>query len=186
MKNFVLPIALFTILFSCKHAQKINKSDSTQTENELTNSNNLVRANEEVLFSFKLIGGKKKVALCVEKSNKYLVYRFGNDNHIELQYPTVLDNTSWKLFNYSGYSRGGGAKNDALESHSISFVNNGITYKMYDNVGRGEGEGKDAGILITINKKLRDLKADTSSEKGTIGSLRDYQNLISNNYNEEE
>ena len=66
----------------------------------------LCKPNEEIVFAFQL-KNLKWVSVCKEKNEKYIVYRFGNQNKIELQYPDILDSTSWQQFTFQGYSRGG-------------------------------------------------------------------------------
>jgi len=61
-------------------------------------SDNLCAKNEEVIMSFKTLNRSKVISICKEKTGRYLVYRFGTKDKIELQYPKKLDKTSWTLF----------------------------------------------------------------------------------------
>ncbi|MCR8557601.1 hypothetical protein KXD93_08105 [Mucilaginibacter sp. BJC16-A38] len=144
----------------------------------------LKKADEQVLFSFKLKSNNKIVTVCREKDNKYLVYRFGTADKMELQYPAVLNEASWKLFKYSGYSRGGGVQNEASELHSISFTNNGAVYQIYDDWNINEGT--DAGILVKVGKKKTDIPGDVKTKTGTLAALKNYGRLIPNTYSPDE
>ncbi|MCD4702236.1 MAG: hypothetical protein K8S24_10315 [Candidatus Aegiribacteria sp.] len=42
------------------------------------------------------------------EEDEYLIYRFGTADSIEFQYPLIPDSSSWKLFEYELYFRGGG------------------------------------------------------------------------------
>jgi hypothetical protein len=92
----------------------------------------LKRPDERVIFSFRLKNSNKTAMLCRQKNNRYLVYRFGTEGKIELQYPAILTATSWKEFKYDGYTRGGGRENSAEVENSVTFINNGTRYKLYE------------------------------------------------------
>lgn len=145
----------------------------------------LKKADEQVIFSFRLKSNNKIALLCRQKENKYLVYRFGTNNKIELQYPAVLNAASWKLFKYSGYSRGGG-RGSAEEEHILSFVNNGTAYKIFDEYASGFNDEGSVGILVKINGRQTKLAGNIHSKTGTLGLLRDYESLIHNNYWDEQ
>ncbi|MEY4926599.1 MAG: hypothetical protein RI894_1035 [Bacteroidota bacterium] len=48
----------------------------------------LLLPNEECVFSFKTKSGKTMM-LAKDKTEKYLIYRFGTKNNIELEFPTI-------------------------------------------------------------------------------------------------
>jgi len=165
-----LSIAFFlVVLQTITYAQKSNGYGA------------LKMPDEKVLFSFKLKNSSKIVLICTGKNDEYLVYRFGNKEKVELQYPSVLNTKSWNLFHYSGYSRGGGAKNDATEQHSLSFSTNKVTYKVYDDWDSGENRG-EAFVTVVINGKETKIKGEASSKKGSLGLLRNNETLIHNYY----
>jgi hypothetical protein len=141
----------------------------------------LKKPDEQVVFSFRLKSNNKTAVLCRQKNNKYLVYRFGADNKIELQYPAILSAASWKLFKYSGYSRGGG-RGSVEEEHIISFISNGTAYKIFDEYASGFNDEGSVGILIKISGKQTKIAGNIHSKTGTLGLLRDYEDLIPNNY----
>ena len=93
--------------------------------------NQLRKQNEEIIFAFQL-KDLKWVSLCKEKSGSYIVYRFGNKRKIELQYPELLDSTSWQQFTFQGYIRGGGKQNAAMRFGYLNFYNNNFDYEVYE------------------------------------------------------
>jgi len=143
----------------------------------------LKKQNEEVLFSFRLHNNKIAV-LASPKDNSYLVYRFGTAEKAELEYPAVRDKSSWKRFQYSGYWRGGGKENEALEDYSLSFKNNGIEYSLYENWYSGD-EKFHVGIRVTEGKKETDIKGMVSTIVGTLAAFREMGNLIHNDANDQ-
>jgi hypothetical protein len=96
----------------------------------------LCKGNEQVLINFKLSKSTKSVSLCKERNGKYMVYRFGTKDKIELEYPTTLDASSWNAFKLYGVKRFGGKANAGFGDYSISFMNNKVEYEIFENWGR--------------------------------------------------
>ena len=113
-----------------------------------------------------------------------MVYRFGTKDKVELQYPAVLNLASWKAFKYSGYSRGGGRRNLAMEMHSLSFSNNQVVYKIRDD-WEAEHNENSASIIINANRKKMELAGRASSKNGSLGLLMDKEDLIHNYYQDD-
>ncbi|NOS86384.1 MAG: hypothetical protein HOP31_14700, partial [Ignavibacteria bacterium] len=86
----------------------------------------LVKKGETEIFRFKTNAGKTAV-ICKGGDESYLVYRFGTNSKIELQYPAELNESSWELFTYSNYFRGGGMENEGMDLNYLTFINNGYT-----------------------------------------------------------
>jgi hypothetical protein len=168
-----LLVIVFLALYSIAYSQKTTDFDI------------LKKADEQVLFSFRLKTNNKIAVLCRQKSNKYLVYRFGTNSKIELQYPAVLNAASWKLFKYSGYRRGGG-RGSIEEEHILSFVNKGTAYKIFDEYASGFNDEGSVGVLVKINGRQTKLPGNIHSKTGTLGLLRDYESLIHNSYLDED
>jgi len=128
-----------------------------------------VLPNEKEVFSFETENGKKMV-LAQDKSSKYLVYRFGTKEKVELEYPTK-DKLSWKKFSYSSYHRGGAGKNEGMDNNYLYFTNNNFKYVIYDNfVSAGDGFGYFVGIKV-INlktKKTTDIPAKHGTRQGEL------------------
>ena len=129
----------------------------------------LRKANEETVFAFQL-ENNKWVSVSKEKNGKYLVYRFGSKDKIELQVPTVLDTSSWNRFRFSGYSRGGGKENAAMHFGYLSFGTKGIGYEVYQ-LWNSEDSIEHCGLYIIVDGKMTELKGGVESEKGNLVNL---------------
>lgn len=133
----------------------------------------LRRAGETTLFSFVTASGKT-ASLCEGPKAAYLVYRFGTTAKTELQYPSVLDATSWQKFTYWSYHRGGGVANAGEELCQLSFKNKGVEYLLYDewhaflNKAKEEDFYHEVGVNVTLKgKEVRVV----GTKKSIVGSL---------------
>ena len=129
------------------------------------------KASEEVVFSFQL-KNKKWAFVCKEKNDSYLVYRYGSSQKIELQYPAVLDSSSWKKFMLQAYSRGGGVQNAAMQFAFLSFTNNGVEYEVYE-TWEAEGNSETCGIRVMQQNKTSELRGLLKSRKGYLYKLNE-------------
>jgi hypothetical protein len=147
----------------------------------------LCQKNEENVFSFQAVKSKKTLSVCVEKNRQYLVYRYGLPQKIELVFPQKLDQSSWGKFVYKGYTRGGGPANAAMSDQTLAFSNQGVQYEIYDHSGYEDETEKSyshaAGVVIQVNGKEVDLKADMKSLSGGLENLTQYDQ-IENHYGE--
>lgn len=136
----------------------------------------LVKSNESVIYSFKTKSGKTAV-IAGDAESKYIVYRFGTNDNIELEYPASLDNSSWQKFTYSYYYRGGGKMNAGMDLNYVDFKNNDYSYRIY-NEYYSEDESVSNGIIVTDPKgKETEIKGINSSVKGSLVELR-FNDLI--------
>jgi hypothetical protein len=147
-------------------------------------ANGLCKDNEVVVFSLTLSNSKKSAYLCKDKEEKYLVYRFGTNDKVELQYPKKLDASSWKAFTLRGQKRFGGKANAGFGDYSLTFNNNNVAYSLFESWS-DEDDSKEMGIKISTNGKERILKGDYKTKKGSLLLLDDEQDKISNTANEE-
>src|SRR5690348_4133630 len=92
----------------------------------------LCRQNEEIVYSIRFKNSGQVASLCRDKGNKYLVYRFGKKDKVELTYPAQLNSASWKSFKFYGAKRFGGAANDAFVDYHVDFSNNGVKYQLFE------------------------------------------------------
>ena len=129
----------------------------------------LNKKNEDIVFSFRL-ESKKWVSVCREKEGKYIVYRIGTKDKIELQIPTVLDTSSWNRFRFSGYSRGGGKENAAMHFGYLSFGIKGIGYEVYQ-LWNSQDSIEHCGLYVIVDGKMTELKGGVESEKGNLVNL---------------
>jgi len=131
--------------------------------------NQLCKTNEEIIFACQL-KNLKWVSVCKEKDRNYIVYRFGTKAKVEMQYPTLLDSTSWQKFTFQGYIRGGGKANAAMRFGYLNFYNNDVNYEVYD-LWNSEDDKKDCGVSVKQNKKTIDMKGNLRNKKGSLVEL---------------
>ena len=81
---------------------------------------------EELILSFEIKNGKR-VVLAKDKTNSYIVYRYGTKSKIEFEFPTK-SKESWLKFKYSFYLRGGGTSNEGMDLNYIYFTNENFKY----------------------------------------------------------
>ena len=129
----------------------------------------LCNVNEVIVFAFKL-KNKKWVAVCKEKNEKYIVYRSGTDAKIDLQFPSVLDSSSWRQFVFQGYMRGGGKENEAMNFANLYFTNNNINYTVYEDYTVVHNKST-CGVMVEIDSKTTDLNGILFTRKGNLLDL---------------
>lgn len=140
----------------------------------LAQAQRYILPNEKLIFSFETPEGKL-MTLTRDRDDLYIVYRFGTAKNVELEYPAKKDISSWQLFKYSYYLRGGGPDNEGLDLNYVQFTNKGYKYVIYNNSAAADNSD-DIGIKI-INlktKKTIDIKARKGSENGTLIDCRDF------------
>lgn len=133
---------------------------------------NYVRSNEEVIFRFITTEGRQAY-LVKDTSNKYIVYRYGTNTNIELEYPEQ-NSESWKKFTYSYNLRGGGVQNEGMDLNYISFINHGVQYVLYYTyfaVGNKVGVG--IKVIDQTKSKKTDIKGIPKTRKGSLTEFRD-------------
>lgn len=134
-----------------------------------TPSNCLCKANEEIVFTF-LTQNNKIVSVCSEKKDKYLVYRFGTQAKTELEYPAVLDETSWQKFELYSYSRGGGKENAGVDENHLSFTNNEVRYEIFEDFSTLDNR-INIGVTVTDAQFRIKLKGLLKTKNGDLKSL---------------
>ena len=131
-----------------------------------------VLKNEQIIYSFKTTNDKL-MFLVKDKENKYIQYRFGTNNKIELEFPTKRNKESWKKFQYNYYLRGGGKENSGMEIGNLQFTKNGFNYLIFSTYF-SENEKISAGIIITDSKKKEmRILGNTKTIAGCICNLED-------------
>ena len=117
------------------------------------------------------------MSLCADTSGKYLVYRFGTKEHIELQFPAELDATSWKQFHYRGEWRFGGKSNAGFGDLKIYFKNVDTGYEIFES-WNDEDNSKLRGIEVKSSlTKAKKLLINKTSVIGTLMRLNDYHEI---------
>jgi len=131
-----------------------------------------LRANEQVILSFQT-NTHKQVYLIKDKSNRYISYRFGTKDKIELEYPGT-EKDSWSNFTYSFYLRGGGKQNEGMDLNYVYFTKNGFRYVVYHSYYAIENSSS-VGIKVIDLKtnKTVEIKGNVKTRKGTLADFRD-------------
>ena len=135
--------------------------------------NALRRPGEDVLFSFETKRGKT-VSLCEGPKGAYLVYRFGTPAKVELQYPAVLDTSSWRKFSYFSAHLGGGTENESGEVHQLSFMNESVSYVLddleYSSIGKNREENyrREVSVSVTVNDKTLSIAGEADTAYGNL------------------
>jgi hypothetical protein len=126
---------------------------------------------ELTIFSFKLIRGERYVSVCRGGFGGYLVYRFGVSlKNVELQFPKKLSKDSWRGFEFHGFSRGGGAENDAMGDYSLSFSNSGVQYTVFQG-WRAISNEYNIGVTVDLGKSRILMEGDPNSQVGSLVRL---------------
>lgn len=186
MKKLKLIIIMLIIISGCRAKTSNEKSNTftstlketkiEQTEIEKINLYNyfLIKKNEEILFSFFIANENKVVTLAKSKNEpSYMIYRFGNKDNIEVEFPKNLIN-SWDEFTYSYYFRGGNLENEGLDLNYVTFEENGIKYKVFQEYSSKKNE-IDIGIE-EINMKTNKSIIYRANENTIIGNLNEFRN----------
>lgn len=137
----------------------------------------LCRAGETNVYSFATTGGKL-VSVCRGPQDKYLVYRYGTAAKTELQYPAVLDGTSWVKFTFNTYMRPSmGGTNEGMDINHLSFTNNRVRYTIYaDTFDEATSNKLGIGVGLSPNKEVF-IKGDWKSAVGSLIELRGHEKI---------
>ena len=131
------------------------------------------RAAEECVFRFETSSGKiLSFSIGTLESGQYLVYRFGTDSTIELEFPSERKG-SFENFIYSYYFRGGGAVNERLDLNRVTFRNGDYRYVVYEEHSASDSLSR-VGVRV-INEetgKEFEMKGRPESVKGSLVDFR--------------
>jgi len=165
-----------TVITEIENDTPIQNTENETIKNEVIDAKTLILNDEKIVFSFRTAKGKI-MSLSMDKSQKYLVYRFGSEGKVELQFPEELTNT-FEKFTYNYYMRGGGAANAGLDLNYVSFT--GDTHKIiiFEEYSSGDPdnpeESTSVGIRIVDLKTKKETKIE-GIEKSKQGSLIDFR-----------
>ena len=140
----------------------------------------LCAKNEKVIISFST-KVRKNLSICKETKNNYLVYRYGRGKKVEMQYPHVLDNTSWDAFTFSGRGRAGGKENAGFGDYDLTFSVDGFGYTVFQ-AWNDEDESYQVGIVVRNAKTERETRIEglSDTQKGSLVLLDEEKNYIQN------
>ena len=132
--------------------------------------------NEQILFEFKT-QNNKRLTIAKDKSDKYLVYRYGTENKIQFEYPNEKLN-SWKKFEFSNYLRGGGKANEGMDLSYLYFQVENNKYVVYAEYLAQTGKTNYGIKVINLkNDKTTTIKANHNSIIGTLSVFRDNKKI---------
>lgn len=123
---------------------------------------------EELVYRFRTQSGKV-CAIAMEKSGAYLVYRYGTEDNVELQFPESLEK-SWDLFTYEWEARG--AANLGFTYDSVIFINKGYEYTVYYCDYFSDEEISTCIEIKSPEGKLIRIEGLPSSVQGDITQLK--------------
>jgi hypothetical protein len=149
---------------------EMRAEDAVEASAELQGASPFVRSNELVVLSFRT-KKQKRVYVCRDQDNKYLVYRFGSKSNVELQFPEKPDSSSFKKFEYSSYLRPGGVENLGMSLDYLSFTNSGYRYVIYKTyASESVGNEDEIGIRV-IHLKTRKETQITGDYTSLVGGF---------------
>ena len=136
----------------------------------------LCNLNETVILSF-ITKNNKITSICVSTDQSYIVYRYGQKNKIELEFPADKKD-SWLKFKYSYYFRGGGADNEGLDLNYLTFTNNDFKYTIYEEYSATDNS-TIYGIRIKNinNKKTFEIVGNPENVIGSLVRLKNYDKI---------
>ena len=164
-KFFILIFLFFGLQFYECNAQKINDIEKNNNEKYQLN-------NEDLIFSFQTKSAKI-LTVCIDKDGGYIVYRFGTSEKIEMEYPENKDKSSFGKFEYSGWMRGGGVRNEGMQLDYLVFTVNNFKYIIYDTYF-AVGDKFNIGIKVinTQTNQTTNIKGIYETRKGILSDLR--------------
>lgn len=121
------------------------------------------------------------MAICKHKNHDYLVYRYGTTVKVEMQYPSILDITSWEAFTFSGMRRGGGKANAGFGDYDLSFSINRFNYVVFQ-TWSDEEDTYAIGVVVRNDKKKSETRINglRETQKGSLVLLEEDSNYIKN------
>ncbi len=139
-----------------------------------------ILSNETALLTFRTENDKKLV-IAKDTANKYLIYRFGTLNKVELEYPSEKEN-SWKKFYYAFHSENAIINDLQKTTRYLYFTRGNYQYVVYQEYS-DKRDHLTNGIKI-IDKQTEDttnLKAKHNPIKGSLLPLMNNEKIKSSN-----
>ncbi len=134
-----------------------------------------LKRGEVNVISFQTLNGKH-VAIVTGVDDKYIVYRFGTDKKIELEYPSPKDSTTWKKMFFNWHMHPSMGEDDGVDYDCLSFVKDKFRYAIYES---RSGNSVNLGVkVMDLNDRvIADFPGIESTRKGTLMNLRNNENL---------
>ena len=98
-----------------------------------------------------------------------------------MQYPSILDITSWEAFTFSGMRRGGGKANAGFGDYDLSFSINRFNYVVFQ-TWSDEEDTYAIGVVVRNDKKKSETRINglRETQKGSLVLLEEDSNYIKN------
>jgi len=144
----------------------------------------LIDSGEKVVISFAIEDSDKVLTVATANDGSYIVYRFGKENAIELEYPANFDDSdtddsnSWDKFTHKYHVRDVGDNGLALEMSYLEFRNYGYTYRVYDAYSE-EFAKSFVGVIVVEHSTGNeyDIRAVPDSKFGGLTRLDAYATI---------
>jgi hypothetical protein len=127
----------------------------------------LCLSEEKVVMSFQINKSKKWLSVCKGRDASYLVYRYGTNRKLEFSFPRILDDSSWRKFEFSGARRLGGKENAGFGDFSLSFSSGANEYSVFQQWS-DEDDSYHIGINIGANKRSISLPGNRNTQEGSL------------------
>lgn len=173
-------VVLFILNLGCGKTQNSAETTDSKTETDISNkvTGAYLLENEKVAYSF-LTRSNKRLMIAMDKSEKYLVYRYGSEDKVELEFPSDKTN-SWSQFAYHRYTR---PAPESMTNLSLSFTIGDFTYSVYDNTSEGENDAgehvssHECGININRDRSNIDIEGLLETRVGSLWDLESIEKL---------
>lgn len=121
---------------------------------------------EERIFSFET-KTKKILSLCKGPGGSYLVLRLGTRAGVDLQYPELLDASSWHQFAFEGRHEAGSTPNTGFSSHVLTFLHGDAEYALSQDWDAADGRH---AIMLQVERegKTFSFKGVRTSQEGSL------------------
>lgn len=116
------------------------------------------------------------LSICKERSDGYLVYRYGRLGAVELQFPAKLDSGSWNKFEFSGSRRPGGKSNAGFGDYSIIFGIGDIGYTVFQEWS-DEEDTYSIGVIVSGKGKPITIHGIKETQEGSLVLLEGEKNI---------
>jgi hypothetical protein len=118
-------------------------------------------------YSFQLEDGSA-VSFLTGRDSSSIVFRYGTQDSIYLEYPGETVHDSRSLFSTSSYERNGGAENEGMYTYTVSFTVNDSIVTVYDDYYAPDSL-YSTGISIAFDTTLvLDEEGIYSTRNGTL------------------
>jgi len=138
----------------------------------LFQAGSLLKPQEVVIFSFKTASGKQ-LMLAKEKNDRYIVYRFGKNDKVELEFPKNKAE-SWSQFEYSFYLRPPQQEVEGHDENYVVFTIGKFQYTIFEKMVTADKVQTDIGIEVKnlSTGTVTTIAGVNSSQRGTLIDLR--------------